>query len=300
MAAPLAIIVLTLNEERNLPDLLDSVAPLGAEVWVVDSGSDDGTVGIAEAAGCHVAAHPFETYAAQRNWAFEHLPIEPPWTLCLDADERLTPELVAEIRELLEGPEPPFAGYMLRKRTIFMGRWLRYGGQYPAWHLRLARTGRSRCEDRLYDQHFLVDGRIGRLRHDYLDVLASDLSSWTARHNRWATLEALEILRREVDHAQGQVAARLLGSPIERRRFLRKRVYQRFPLLVRPFLFWIYGYVLRLGFLDGIPGLVFHTLQRFWFRFLVDAKLHEMRQEGRRAVGRASQGRRPPSTAASR
>lgn len=284
MGARLAIIVLTKDEEANLPALLDSVRALDAEIWVVDSGSGDATVAIARAAGCRVVEHPFENYAAQRNWAFANLPVDAPWTLSLDADERLTPELVAELRDLLAGPEPAFAGYMLRKRTVFMGRWLRHGGQYPAWHLRLARTGRVRCEDRLYDQHFVVDGPVGRLRHDYVDVLTADLTSWIARHNRWASLEAEEILRqqREGATARGQVAARFFGSPIERRRFLRHRVYQRFPLFVRPFLFWIYGYVLRLGFLDGVPGLVFHTLQRFWFRFLVDAKIYEMRRRADR------------------
>lgn len=270
----LSVIILTKDEEGNLPALLRSLAGLDAEIFVVDSGSTDRTVEIAGAAGCHVVLHPFENYATQRNWAIAHLPIRTPWQLHLDADERLTPELVTEIRELVAG-DPPYDGYMLRKRTIFMGRWLRFGGQYPAWHLRLFRTGKGRCEQRLYDQHFIVHGRTGRLRHDYVDVLTDDLGKWIQRHNQWATLEALEMI---ATSPSGEVYPRLLGSPIERRRWLRSVLYRRMPLFVRPFLLFVFDYFLRLGFLDGRPGLIFHVLQRFWFRFLIDARIYELRQ----------------------
>ncbi len=280
MARALSVIVLAFDEETNLPACLASVRPLDADLFIVDSGSTDRTVTIARAAGCQVVEHPFENYARQRNWAFDHLPIATPWTLCLDADERLTPELAAEIAALVARPDAPHDGYMLRKRTLFMGRWIRHGGQYPAWHLRLFRSGRGRCEDRLYDQHFIVRGSVGRLSHDYVDVITSDLGTFISRHNRWAELEAREILAATglASPQDATVTARLTGTAIERRRFLRTRVYQQFPLFLRPFLFWIYGYVFRLGFLDGVEGLIFHTLQRFWFRFLVDAKLWELKR----------------------
>ena len=260
---------------------MSSLRGLDAETFVVDSGSADRTVEIARGAGCHVVEHPFENYALQRNWAFDQLPIAAPWTLCLDADERLTPELVEEIEQTLSRQDTPYDGYMLRKRTIFMGRWLRHGGQYPAYHLRLFRSGRGRCEARLYDQHFVVDGRVGTLRNDYVDVITSDLATFIARHNRWAELEAEETLARRTGAALAgpAVAPLLTGTAIERRRFLRTCVYQRFPLFLRPFLFWFYGYVLRLGFLDGIEGLVFHSLQRFWFRFLIDARIWELKRQ---------------------
>lgn len=270
----LSVIVLTKDEEANLPHLIASLKGLDHQLFVVDSGSTDRTFEIAKAAGATVVFHPFETYAAQRNWALANLPIRTPWVLNLDADERLTPELVREIDAVVRDPGRPEVGFMLRKRTVFMGRWLRFGGQYPSWHLRLFRTGLGRCEDRLYDQHFVVAGPVGRLRHDYVDVLTDDLSKWVERHNRWATLEARELATGD---GTGDIVPRLAGNPIERKRFLRSRVYRRFPLFVRPFLLFFFDYVLRLGFLDGRPGLVFYVLQRFWFRFLVDAKLLEMR-----------------------
>lgn len=295
----LSVIVLTKDEEANLPALLASLGELRCRVFVVDSGSADRTVEIAEAAGCEVVAHPFENYAAQRNWAFDHLSITTPWVLCLDADERLTPGLRDEIAGVVAADEPGFDGYMLRKQTWFMGRWLKHGGQYPSWHLRLARTGNIRCEDRLYDQHYVVDGTVGRLENDYIDILTDSLTSWTERHNRWATLEAAELLSEE---DRVQVQPRWSGSPIERKRFLRMKVYRAFPLFVRPFLLFLFDYIIRGGFLDGRPGLVFHVLQRFWFRFLVDAKIYETRMKS--AGGRAAmpamtldQSRNPPASA---
>ncbi len=280
MPGALTVVILTCQEEHNLPACLASLRALDADVFVVDSGSTDRTLEIARAAGCEVVAHPFENYARQRNWAFDNLPIATPWTLCLDADERLTPELAAEIAALLAQPESPHDGYMLRKRTHFMGRWIRHGGQYPAWHLRLFRSGRGRCEDRLYDQHFMVQGSIGRLANDYVDVITSDLSTFIARHNRWAELEAREILAAT---GAALAAARHGGRAAHRHRDRAPPLpshprLSAVPAVPRPFLFWIYGYVFRLGFLDGIEGLIFHTLQRFWFRFLVDAKVWEQQR----------------------
>jgi glycosyltransferase involved in cell wall biosynthesis len=287
----LSVVVLTKDEAANLPDLLASLRGLACRIFVVDSGSRDATVAIAEAAGCTVVSHPFENYAAQRNWAFDQLPLDTPWVLSLDADERLTPELKHEIAAVVAADDPAFAGWMLRKQTWFMGRWLRHGGQYPSWHLRLARTGRVRCEDRLYDQHFVVDGPVGRLENDYIDILTDSLTSWTERHNRWASLEAAELLAAQ---SNMQVQPRWSGSPIERKRFLRTKVYKSFPLFLRPFLLFLFDYLIRGGFLDGKPGLIFHVLQRFWFRFLVDSKIYEMRQKERRGQGTPAE-KAPPS-----
>jgi len=278
---PLSVIILTLNEETSLPDCLASIAELNADIYVVDSGSADRTQEIARQAGCQVFEHPFENYAAQRNWALDNLPLKTKWLLCLDADERLTAEVAQEIVSAVSASNPLHMGYMLNRRTIFMGKWIRHGGQYPSYHLRLFQNGHGRCENRLYDQHFVAQDSIGKLQHDYINVLTSDLTVWTDRHNYWATLEANEIMAQrkqpKTNPTSNTVQGRFFGSAIERKRFLRTEIYQRFPLFVRPFLFWVYGYIFRLGFLDGIPGLIFHTLQRFWFRFLVDAKLYELK-----------------------
>jgi len=299
MGVSLSVIILTHNEETNLPACLDSLKGLDCEVFVVDSGSSDRTVEIAKAAGTTVVEHPFENYAAQRNWAQEHLPARGDWVLHLDADERLTAELVMEINQALQDSSHDVDGFLLRKRTVFMGRWIRHGGHYPSYHLRLFRRGRGSCEDRLYDQHFLVSGKVGRLEHDYLDVITSDLRTWTLRHTRWAGLEAREMMAD--DHAAHRVRPALSGNPIERRRWMRERLYARMPLFVRAFLYWLYRYVLRLGFLDGKQGLVFHFLQGCWYRFLIDATIYEARlRESQRHIRKQSDAPFEPTNVAAK
>ena len=285
--APVAAVVLTLNEERNLPDCLSSLAGWVQELFVVDSGSTDGTLAIAREAGATVRHHAFEHYGAQRNWAIDNLPISAPWTLHVDADERITPELRASITAALAGntaSRGEIDGFLVSRRTLFMGRWIRHGGHYPAWHLRLMRTGAGRCEDRLYDQHFYVAGAVQKLQGDLIDTLTPDVATFTARHLRWAALEAAE--QDAPPDAAGRIRGRLAtGNAIEQRRWLRDW-YARLPLFVRPAAYFLYRYVVRLGFLDGRAGLVFHVLQGFWFRFLVDALILERRL--RRKEGKAA------------
>jgi len=269
----LSAIILTYNEEGNLPACLESMKALDCEIFVVDSGSTDRTVEIARIGGARVVQHPFDNYAAQRKWAQRNLRIKSDWVLHMDAAERLTPELVIEINKLPQQPPEGIDGFLLCKRIIFMGRWMKYGGYYPSYHLRLFHKRKGFCEDRLYDQHFLVNGKIRSLKHDYIDVITSDLSTWTLRHTRWAELEAREIMG---TGNRGQyVRPALLGNPIERRRWLRENLYGRCPLFVRAFFFWCYRYFVRLGFLDGVEGLIYYVLQGFWYRFYVDAKVFE-------------------------
>jgi glycosyltransferase involved in cell wall biosynthesis len=268
----ISVIILTYNEEINLPDCLLSLHGLNANIFIVDSGSTDNTLNIAKQNHCHVTYHPFLNYAAQRNWAFDHLCIQTKWTLCLDADERLTEELVNEINSIIYKNDNEINGYLLCKRTVFMKKWIKYGGQYPSYHLRLFRTGKGRCESREYDQHFVVKGKIGRLKNDYMDVIGTDLSTWTLRHVRWADMEIKEVFQKNMEN---QIKPFIFGNPIERKRFFRTYLYEKTPLFLRAFLFWFYVYFIRFGFLDGRSGLIFHTLRCFWFRFLVDAKFYE-------------------------
>lgn len=278
MKLPISVIILTCNEEKNLPDCLASVQDWAGEIFIVDSGSADRTPEIARAAGAIVVEHPFENYGRQRNWALDNLPLGFEWALQLDADHRVTPELRDSLQQLFN-PLPPAGvnGYMVSRRTMFMGKWIRRGGHYPVYHAVLFRRQAGRCEDKLYDQHFVVQGTVRKLRGDIIDVITDSLSTFTERHNRWSSLEA-----REQSGATGQTGApriqpRITGTPMEQRRFL-KSAYERWPLFVRPFLYFLVRYFFRLGFLDGRRGLIFHFLQGFWFRFLIDAKIFEQRR----------------------
>ncbi len=281
----LAVIILTRDETLHLPVLLESLRPLAAEVWVVDSGSTDGTPELAAAAGCQVVEHPFESYAAQLRWAAEALPISAPWVMRLDADERLTPELARELADLLPRLPSDVAGVLVKRQVWFWGRWIRRGGLYPTWLLRVWRRGCGRCEERLMDEHVVLDGgRAVRARHDIVDENRKGLGFWTEKHNRYADREVADILAPPADEPG-------LAGQAARRRWAKLSLYGRSPPFLRAFLYWLYRYVLRLGFLDGLPGLVFHFLQGFWYRFLVDAKLREARL--RSGAG----GIRPPARA---
>ena len=281
---PVAAIVLTYNEERNIGDCLASLDGWVEQLFVVDSGSTDGTIAIARQYGATILTHPFEHYGAQRNWALANCPVATTWILNVDADERVTPELRASIEYAVAHSDDQLCGYLMSRRTMFMGRWIRHGGHYPAWHLRLFRTGRGSCEDRLYDQHFRCDGAVQKLAGDLIDTLTPSITVFSQRHVRWAQMEAEEHERDATEDAQD---ARIKGSvgaganAIESRRWLRER-YGRLPLFVRPLMYFLYRYVLRFGFLDGKEGLVFHFLQGFWYRFLVDAMVFERRKAASR------------------
>ncbi len=270
----LSVIVLTYNSEATIGATLASAAAVSDDLHVVDSGSTDATLEIAARHGARIAHHPFESYGAQRNWAIDSLPLKHGWELHLDADERLTEPLQAAIRQLAAGGFAGDAvGYFLPRLVHFLGRPIRHGGMYPIWHMRLFRHGRGRCEQRRYDQHFYVDGPTGRIDAPMIDDIRMPLSEWVIRHNRWADAEAEEVL---AGSAAGVVAPDPRGNPVERKRALRQR-YGALPPFARAFLLFLYRYVLRGGFRDGTPGLVFFVLQTFWFRFLVDAKLYERR-----------------------
>lgn len=273
------VIVLTFNSEDTLGATLNRACLVSDEIFVVDSFSEDRTVEVARSLGAKVIEHPFEHYGAQRNWAIDNLPITRQWQLHLDADEWMDDHLIASIVALPDSPV--HSGYFLPRYIRFLGRVLRHGGMSPTWHLRLFRTGVGRCEDRNYDQHFILrTGTSGKLDGVMVDDIQMALSEWTVRHNRWADGEVHEIAAAEISE---WVQPDFRGNPAQRKRFLRER-YNQLPLFVRPFVLFVYRYFVRLGFLDGTEGLIFWVLQTFWFRFLIDAKIWEKRNHSRMAA----------------
>ncbi|WP_426584485.1 glycosyltransferase family 2 protein [Mucilaginibacter sp. R-33] len=286
MSESLDIIILTFNEEKNIGDCLQSAAALKANVYIVDSGSTDTTLTICQGYTQNIFSHPFENYAAQRNWALDNLPLTSTWVLNLDADHRVTPELAAQLNNIFNNPVDSVTnGFLISRRTLFMGKWIKHGGHYPTYHANLFRRGFGHCEEKLYDQHFKVTGKTQVLKTDIIDVITDSLTSFIARHNHWATLEAQYLVKQQnapvVDDNGKLVHPRLFGNPMERRRYMKKR-YEAFPLFVRPVIYFTIRYFIKLGFLDGKTGLVFHFLQGFWFRFLIDAKIYELRKESKK------------------
>lgn len=289
--APVSIVVLTNNEEANIRRCLESLVDWVDEVFVVDSGSTDRTAEIAKTLGAHVVPHPFAGFAEQRNWCLAKLPFSHDWVLFLDADEWPSEDLKADItRALADTGRSGVAGYQVPRRHRFMGRWLRHGGLYPTWLLRLFRHQLAHCESRLVDEHFVVDGPVAMLRGGLLTEDKKGIGPWIDRHNHYASLEAQEMIRRA--QRRGTMAGRLLGSQAERKRWLRERVWSRLPLFTRPFVLFVYRYIFRLGFLDGRAGLVYHLLESFWYRLLIDVKYLEL-------VASAAPAREPASRSGS-
>lgn len=275
----LSVIILTKNEEANLLNCLNSLQNLNAKIFVVDSGSTDQTVEIAQKARCQVFEHPFENQAKQLNWAIQNLPIATPWLMRLDADERLTPELVEELKLVLPQTSDDITGYQVKRRVFFMNRWIRHGGYYPTWLLRIWRTGLGTCEQRWMDEHIVLSqGKVANLQQDIIDENKKDLSFWIDKHNHYADREVKDLLNTGVEQDDPLLKKGQL-SQASQRRWIKKNFYRRSPLFLRAFLYFLMRYTIGLGFLDGKEGLIFHFLQGFWYRFLVDAKIYELRKK---------------------
>lgn len=269
----LSVIILTYNEEPNIAQAIESVSGWAQEIFVVDSFSTDRTVEIARRYSCTVIQHAFENYAKQRNFALRSLPLRTEWIFFLDADEWVPEPLKNEIRDLLSG-NPGENGFFVKRRLIWMGRWIRRG-YYPTWILRLARRHKVRCEDRPVNEHLIVEGPVGYLRNDFIHEDRKGITAWIAKHNAYATAEAKELLRRSQGRST-EIPARLSGSPAERKRWIRRHVWERLPPLIRPFLYFGYRYFLRGGFLDGKAGFTYHFLHALWYPMLIDVKCLEL------------------------
>lgn len=272
---PVSVVVLTSNEELNLAGCLESVR-WAAEVFVVDSLSTDRTAEIAQDFGARFYPHAFEGYARQRNWALDHLPFTCEWVLMLDADERVPQPLAEEIRGVVGQESGSCAGYYMARRFFFLGRWLKHGGLYPTWLLRLFKRGVARVEERPVNEHVILNGPAGYLTQPFDHRDQQPLSNWITKQSRYADLEAEEYLAEKYQAGfASSIPPRRDGSQAERKRWIKLRLWNRLPLLVRPFLFFLRNYFFKAGFLDGRQGFIYHVLWSFWVRFLIDVKIIE-------------------------
>lgn len=277
MKIPLTVIILTFNEEKNLPKTLHSISGLADQIFIIDSFSTDRTTEIASYYNAVVYQNKFETHTKQWHFALNHLPITHNWILALDADQEITPDLSHEIQMLFKNNQLDSNGYYIKRQMFFLGKWIRYGGYYPRYLLKLFHRDKVYLDPgELMDHHFYVNGPTSRLEHDLIENNKNEtLHFWLTKHIRYATLQAQEELNRTREYKSSN--AKLFGNQDEKRQFL-KNIWENLPLFIRPCLYFIYRYFIQLGFMDGRTGLIFHFLQAFWYRFTVDSLIYEANQ----------------------
>jgi glycosyltransferase involved in cell wall biosynthesis len=279
----LTVVILTRDEVRHIARAIGSVAGIADRIFVADSGSTDGTVAIAEELGAEVRFNPWRNYATQFNWALNQLPYDTDWVLRLDADEIVTPDLAKEISAQLAGLGTEIDGAWVSRRINFLGRPIRWGGVFPVRVLRLFRHGRGRCEDRWMDEHVLVSGPTADFSGEIVDDNLNSLTWWTTKHNAYASREVVDLLNLQYRFMTHETVADLRGGKQAGvKRWIKEHLYARLPGGSRAFIYFVYRYIIRLGFLDGREGTAFHVLQGFWYRFLVDAKLFEVERHMQR------------------
>lgn len=258
------VIILTKNEEKNIKASVNSAKQIANRVLVVDSGSEDATKEIAEANGAEVYFHEWRGHANQFNWALDNCNIQTEWVFRLDADERISNELALEIKEKLKCSKS-IDGYKMRWRVYFMGKWIRHGGTHKPYFLRLFRYGKGRVENKLMDEHIIVDGKVEKLEGDLIHYDYKGLDSWLTKHIWYSNLEI---------EMQGKQKNVINGNQVQK---AKRSFYYRLPIFLRARIYYWYRYYGQLGFLDGKEGKIFIYLQAYWYRFVVDAKLYEMK-----------------------
>ena len=291
----LTVLILTKNEEKNIKKCIKSFCGIARRFVVVDSGSTDNTKDICdkinhelkkEGSKLDFYYNKWLTYATQFNWGLENTDIDTSWVMRMDADEELLPELVEEMKKRIPSIEKDedINGIVLRRRVYFMGKWIKHGGRYPEKLLRIFRRGTGLCEDRLMDEHLiLTSGKIVEFSSDFKDNNQKNLEWWTNKHNWYSNREVLDyqltfLDKEKVDNRIENQSCSSTQAKMKRK--IKNKAYYRLPIFFRAHIYFIYRYYIKLGFLDGPEGRIFHFLQAYWYRFLVDAKLYECEKKG--------------------
>ena len=275
----LSVIILTNNESKHIGRCIKSLLLITDKIFIIDSFSTDNTVAIAEALGATVIQNTWVSYAFQFNYGILNNPFQTKWLMRMDADEYITPELAQELNTSLSGTPENISGLYVKRRVVFMDQWINHGGYYPIWLLRIWRRGEGVCEELWMDEHIkLSTGTTAQLQHDIVDHNLNNLTWWTQKHNNYAIREVIDLLNIKYNFGdKPTVMPDFWGSQEQRTRYLKIK-YANLPLFTRPFLYFLFRFVLKGGFLDGKKGLIWHFLQGFWYRFLVDAKIYEVYQ----------------------
>lgn len=264
-------IILTKDEELHIQRCIENLQRVCTKIYVVDSFSTDRTCEIAAECGAVVLQNKYVNQAQQFQWALDNCPIDTEWVMRMDADEYLTDELIVEISEKLSGLRQEITGVNLKRNVRFLGRTLRFGNLKPVSIMRIWRAGSAYMEQRWMDERIVLKyGEAVTFENRFIDENLNGLTAWTQKHNMYSNREIVT----ELDKQYGLFESGSDSSLTSRNK--QKSLYYKLPRFVRAAAYFIARYVFFLGFLDGVPGLIWLTLQAYWYRFLVDAKLKEL------------------------
>lgn len=269
----MTVIILTKNEEKNISRCIKSVRGISKRIVVVDSFSDDKTKSIAKSEGAEVYTHEFINYGKQFQWAIDNTNIDTKWIFRLDADERLTERSSAELVNLcIKNENTDINGIIFTLEVTFLGKKLRYGGTYPFKKLCIFKKDLAFMEERSMDEQIVLkSGRSVEMKNVSEHNDFRDLTYWISKHNWYATRAAKDYL----DNIDKDVDYNNLDFPSKFRRYVKYKIYYKLPMRMRCWLYFVYRYILRGGFLDGKEGFLYAFLQAYWYRILVDAKIYE-------------------------
>ncbi len=280
MKIPVSVIIPTRNEAANIQRTLQGIAGFVDEIFVIDSESDDGTFEIASQFATQVINLPYDHGRIVPwifQWGLENLPIRNEWVLIIEADQVPELSLIKELVELFEKKIIEENGFYIRRKQVFRDKWIQNGSYGNKYLLKLFRKKYGQLDPKEQDTRVYVSGAIGKL-NGYLvedNKKESSILFYLSKHLRYADAFARDEMERRKMTNQWKLDPKLFGTPDERTLWL-KTLYYRLPLYVRPWLYFIYRYIIRLGFLDGKEGFIFHFLQAFWFRLIIDIRIEEM------------------------
>lgn len=279
-----SFVILTFNEEEHLPRLLESIKELNAETFILDSGSTDNTLNICSTYGIKTSFNPFENHPKQWDAALKAFEFHTPWLICLDADQMVTPELYHKLQHFQDSAHLDIDGIYFNRKNYFKGRWLRFGGYYPKYLLKMFRRGKGYSDlHENMDHRFVVPGKTVTWKKGHIleeNLKENEISFWINKHNRYSDLLAHEEIERMNKLRIQTITPNLMGNPDERTAWL-KKLWWKLPRFIRPFFYFTYRMIFQLGILDGRRGILFHFLQGFWFRIIVDVKIEEIMKEKR-------------------
>ena len=269
-------IIMTKNESKNIVECLKSIQGFAKRALVIDCGSTDDTVELAKANGADVLFHEFEYYAKQFNWGLENGNIDTEWVIRLDADERFPAELNAELEEIIGRNEPGLNGITIEADYFFLDRCIRHGLRKKR-KMMMFKKVYGRIEDKRRDAHSIIsEGYSVHTKHRFLHYDFKNLDSYIKRYNWYATREMMDY----IEYRQGEKLNTSTDARIQSQRKKKYGVYYKAPRFLRAWLWFLYVYIFRLGFLDGREGFLFCYFECYWYRLLVDAKIYEYEKVG--------------------